>query len=134
MNILEKIWVDLILNIKDPDYKSMWKFYTLFIMTVLLSLNMVTILVLLPFDMPRININIFPGKMIDGAIEFFVMYGIPCFLINYFMIFHKKRYQILKKCHKNYKGRLFVLYMISSFVIIAIPIFAHCLKYGIKFQ
>lgn len=121
-----KIWVDTIVNIKkNPQHKSDWKFYSMFFMTMLTSLNLITVLMWLGFLGLKTNflkISIFPGTMLDSFAMFLIQFALPCILLNYFFIFHRGKYKKLIEEHADRKGKLFLIYMFGTIGVFIIPV------------
>jgi hypothetical protein len=122
------MWVDAILKAQSvPENKGfMWKFYTLTGITVAMSFNLMLIgLILhtLGIDMPTFKTTYFEGALgakMNSFIGYIIsFFGLP-FLINYFLIFFKKRYKKLIKQYPYKNGRWFTIYFVSS--LAALPL------------
>jgi hypothetical protein len=125
-NLYYNIWVDTIVNIKkNPQRKSDWKFYSMFFMTILTSLNLITVLMWLGFLGLKTNflkINVFPGTMLDSFAMYLIQFGLPCFLLNYFFVFYKDKYKKLIEEHTDRKGKLFLIYLFGTIGVFIIPV------------
>lgn len=130
-NLFYKIWVDVIVNFhKNPQVKSSWKFDSMFIMSMLVALNIMMIFMWIGFlgihtnlfKIPSLEIDFFPGTMLDSFTMFFLQYALPSLLLNYFLIFHKEKYKHLIKKYSDYKGKLFMVYMFATIGIFFIPV------------
>lgn len=125
-NLYYNIWVDAIFNVKkNPLHKRDWKFYSMFFMTILTSLNAGTVLMWLGFLGLKTNflkINVFPGTMLDSFAMFLIQFALPCFLLNYFLVFHKDKYKRLIEGHADRKGRLFLIYLFGTIGVFIIPV------------
>ncbi|MGI8891920.1 MAG: hypothetical protein ACR2GN_00535 [Bacteroidia bacterium] len=68
-----------------------------------------------------LNLNIFPGTYLDNALSGFITLLLPFLLLNYILIFYKKKHIKYKNCRKiNTKGRFsfaYVLISISVYVL-----------------
>lgn len=49
----------------------------------------------LGFKTNILNIDIFPGTMLDSFTMFLIQFALPCFMLNYFSIFYMGRYKQL---------------------------------------
>ncbi len=123
MKLYYKTWVDCILKARaQAQNKKDWKVYTMIFMSMTMALNLVLILFIL-HDLRivkgifKIPIDIFPGTRIDAFFSFFFSYFLPFLLLNYFLIFHKDRYQILIKKYPYQNGKLFIKYFLGSLCI-----------------
>lgn len=130
-NLYYNIWVDAIVNIKkNPQRKNDWKFYSMFFMTILTSLNLGTVLMWIGSlgyntKMFRINlfhIDFFPGTMLDSFAMYLIQFGAPCFLLNYFFVFYKDKYKKLIEEHTDRKGKLFLIYLFGTIGVFIIPV------------
>lgn len=98
MNIYYKIWADAILRFKkhNPNRKD-WKWALFLLITWINALNFWMVLLWLKyfeiFDVPLLEISFLPGTLLDKFFAFAIEFALPFALINYFLIFHKKRYQ-----------------------------------------
>lgn len=72
------------------------RFYTLLIFSLAQYLNVILLLFILTGLGLNINIfleiNIFPGRILNGLISGFISLGLPLLLLNYFLVFYKKTY------------------------------------------
>lgn len=125
-NLYYKIWVDIIIGIKkNPQHKNDWKYFSMFFMTILTSLNLMTIIMWLGyFDIKTflIEIEALPGTMLDSFVSFIIQFALPCFILNYFLIFHKERYKKLVEKYTYRKGKVFLTYMFSTIGIFIMPV------------
>lgn len=99
------IWADAIVRFKyhHPDEK-LWKVKLLVILSVMNSLNLFMIALWAQyfglFKISFIEVNIF--SPLDKSISFALTFAMPFFIVNYFLVFHRSRYeQILKKTPKS---------------------------------
>ena len=119
-NIYYTIWIDCILQLrKQPFNKDSWKWKSMMIISLAMSLNFMLIIALLGlvFDFPKnyvVQINIFAGSILDSLLSFMILYGLPVVLFNYFMIFYKDKYEILRKKYAFFHGRYFLVYFFLS--------------------
>lgn len=126
-----RIWVDAIVNIrKNPQHKNNWKFYSMFIMTLLVAINVMTVLMWIGygganfglFQLNLLEIDFFPGTMLDSFAMFLLQFAFPSFLLNFFSIFHRDRYKRLIVKYSDRKGKALVMYMFITIGLFIIPV------------
>lgn len=125
-----RIWVDAIIAAqkKNAANDNGWKYILLIAFSVAQGINLLTIFFLLVTIGFKIDIfidfDIFPGTMLDGFLSAFITLFLPFIIFNYFMIFWKNRFEILKERYSsmNSKGIPFVIYVVVSGLIFIIPI------------
>lgn len=120
-NLFYAIWVDAIVNFRkhNPDMSN-WKFNVFILQTTCNALNLVVIDILINlffFKIPLINIDIFPGTMLNSFSVYVIQYASPFILINYFLIFYKDRYKRLIEKYPDRKGKLAMIYTTCSAII-----------------
>ncbi len=127
MKLYYTIWVDCILRAKSqPQNKNNWRFFTMLFMSMSMALNLwfISFILMLHLNFSLsiypFKIDLFPATRIDAFVSFFLSYLLPPLLFNYFLIFHKNKYQELIKIYPYYEGRLFLKYFLGSLGIIAI--------------
>jgi hypothetical protein len=71
-----------------------------------------------------INFDFLPNTMLDSFLSSLITLFLPFIILNYFLIFYRRRYQIIIKesSNKNTKGRKFMLYFVLSMLIFILPI------------
>jgi hypothetical protein len=124
MNLYYKIWVDGLRKLKSiPANRSMWKFYAMIFISMAMAINFMLIIAILERNVFRTNFyhlefDFFPELKLNSFLSFFILFLGPCVLINYFLIFRKKRYELLfKKYTVNYNGKLCVAYIMTSYFL-----------------
>lgn len=128
MNLYYSVWVDCIVRIKSqPTNKESWKGLSLFAMTMTMSLNYAIIMTVfqkcIGDDLYNINIDVFPGKKLDSALTYFILYFAPMLLINYWFIFRNKRYDSLIQKYKYHNGKRFFVYFYGTLSLILVLVF-----------
>jgi hypothetical protein len=141
MNIYYKIWVDCILRLRSQKQnKNTWMEKSMFLMTTAMTFNFMLFMAIferhiLGFPFYEFNIvspNVIP---IEGANDFLntlVLFVLPCFVVNYLLIFlRKKKLKKLIRKYKypNYKGKLFVTYFLISGFLPLVLIFGNIIIY-----
>jgi hypothetical protein len=124
------IWIEaIVLARKKPENKSNWKLMTMLFMSMAMALNLLLALVLLQHFLLHkmiynIHVDVFPGEKLDDAISFFMLFLLPCVLVNYFLIMHNNRYEWLFEKYGNQQHGLFVPYfLVSLFLPLVLLIF-----------
>jgi len=131
-NIYYLIWADSIQSIRkfQPNNKN-WKFKTFFFITSMNSFNLWTIMLWLKYlnilTLYHVNIEFFPGHMLNNFVSFMINFASPFILINYFVIIRNNRYEKILERYKNLKIRYGFIYMVSSIIIS----FLSAILYGI---
>jgi len=129
-NLYYIIWIDAINAAieKNGENQKDWKIVLLIIFSVAQGVNLLTLFFWLSAFNIKYDIffdfDIFPGEMIDGFLSGFITLFLPFILINYLLIFRKRRYQkYIKLFSGNHtKGKAFMLYFIISILIFILPI------------
>lgn len=125
MKIYYKIWVDCIRKARSqPQNKSNWKLFTMIFMSMAMAINLwfITFVLMVHFkySIPffPLKIGVFQGTRIGSFVNFFVSYLLPFLILNYFLIFYKRKYKKLIKVYPYRKGILFSAYFFGSLGII----------------
>ena len=116
-NIYYLIWSDAIQSIKKhhPNMKS-WKKEIFIFITTMYALNIWIIFLWLKYfgiNIPLIDLDLFPGNMIDSILNFVIEFALMIGLLNYFLVFHNNRYEKIIEKYKNLKIRYGSIYSIS---------------------
>ena len=118
-----KIWADAILWERKRYKKSRdWRFYTLFGMTMAMGCNYLTVIFLSNgfLDLKlgyAININIFPLYNLNRALSGLISFYAPFLIINYLLVFHRKKYLRIVRKYGYSGGRLYAFYVVSSILL-----------------
>lgn len=62
----------------------------------------------------KLDLDIFPGNILDVFSSFFILYLLPMLIINYFLIFYNGRYEKLIQKYPYRNGKLFGVYFALS--------------------
>ena len=114
-NVYYLIWTDAIISFKkyNPKRKD-WKFTLWFFISWMNALNFWIVLIWLKYFkmyvIPIINIDIFPGTLLNDFCSFSIEFAFPFGIVNYFLIFHKNRYEKIIIRHRNDKIRYAPIY------------------------
>jgi len=141
MNIYYKIWVDCILRFKSQKQnKNSWPEWSMFSMTTAMTVNLMFFMAIferhiLGFSFYELNIvspNVVPIEGVNDFLNTLVLFVMPCFVVNYLLIFfRKKRLKKLIRKYKypNYNGKLFATYFLISLFLPVVLIFANIIIY-----
>ena len=105
-NIYYLIWSDSILSYKrfHPE-KAEWKIAIFLLNTWINALNWWIIFIWLKFfnviDVSLLNLDFFPGSMLDKLIAFTIIFALPFGILNYFLVFYKDRYKRIIEKYPN---------------------------------
>lgn len=106
-NYYDLIWSDAIQRgrLHNPDDKN-WKFrisfYISFLEGIILSMTLTWLKKFSIYEVEQIYIDFCRYDKVNYAISYFVMYVVPFFVLNYFLIFFRNRYEkIVKKYPMN---------------------------------
>lgn len=119
LGLYYRIWVDCIKRAQlKPANKKNWQQGTLLIMSICMALNIMLIMVLLQQLVfvnffYYINLDFLPHQ-IEYLLNFLILFFLPCFGINYLLVFANKRYERLLGKYPYYNGRLILVYLVVS--------------------
>jgi hypothetical protein len=126
-----KIWADAIQRYWKHHPKQPWKLNVFLMMTWMHTLNaFIVALWLKYFDIlviPILEVELFPGNLIDAFLSFAITFSPPFILVNYFFIFYKNRYEKIVERHKDFKYNYAMIYSLS----IVIGAFVSAVLYGL---
>lgn len=122
MNLYYKIWVDAIVKLRSrPQNAGIWKYFAMAFMSMAMSLNFMFLMAILQrnvikTDFYSLDINIFPGTILNSFTSFLILFLSPMIILNYFLIFYRDRYETLIKKYKYSNGKLFLTYFLLSLI------------------
>jgi|SRR5690554_1333565 len=126
-----KIWADAIKRYWKNHPKQPWKLNVFIIMTWVHALNAFILILWLVFfkilPVPVLELDFFPGNLIDAFLSFAVTFLPPFILVNYFLVFYKNRYKKIVIRYKDFKYNLAMIYSLS----IVIGAFVSAVLYGL---
>ena len=126
-NLYYEIWVDAIIFEKTKHgHLRNWKTFTLIPISILQGINLLTIFFWLvtfgiKFDI-FFDFNLFPGEMLDGSISGFITLFLPFLILNYFLVFRRKKYKTLIEKYDYRKGKLYLTYFLTTILVFILPI------------
>jgi hypothetical protein len=134
MRIYYLIWVDCITNlmVKEKDERNL-KIKSMFAMCMAMTANFFLPTMFLQrqghLKFYDINFNI-PYPPLNNLANFFVLFMLPCIVINYLLIIHNNRYKKLLIRYPYNNRKLFVWYFtISMFSPVAFIVIGKFLYY-----
>jgi len=113
------VWTDIILQLqKNPLNKKSWKWYSLFVMSFCFGFNYVPILLLLPKSLDPLvyfrEFHFFSSDFLDTLFHGLILFLLPGYILHYFLVFYKKKYEKFTKEYSFKNGNLFMKYMLVS--------------------
>lgn len=119
-NIYYIVWSNAInrLRFVNPNGNS-WKFYSMLFITIAMAMNLAMLVTIierhvLKIDSYHLNFQHYIGVKLNTVLDFTVKFFFPPFVLNYLLIFRRKRYEFITKQYKSYNGKLAVTYIILS--------------------
>jgi hypothetical protein len=114
------IWTDCIKKIQTvPASKNNWKLYSFLILSNVMGLNLVFLSAILPNYiiwnyLSYFKIDCFKGNTLDSLFNGLILFMLPMFLINYFLVFRNDRYKVFIEKYQSYNGNYFKKYLLLS--------------------
>ncbi|MCC8424597.1 hypothetical protein [Mucilaginibacter sp. UR6-11] len=128
MRIYYKIWADAIVQERSKkDRESSWKMFSNASMSILMGINLLTLLLLLRLLSGGRFLILFPMHLLKYAglntgISVLLTYFAPFIILNYLLVFNNNKYEEIIRKYGNRKGKLYNRYALTSFGIIVIPL------------
>lgn len=123
LGVYYRIWVDCIQRAKRQasNNKESWQTITMLFMTLSMSANFILIMTVLEKSafqtyFYKIDLSFLPTR-INNVLAYLFLFILPCILVNYLLIFRKKRYQKLLLKYPYYNGKLFLAYFLISMLL-----------------
>jgi hypothetical protein len=119
MNIYNKIWVDCIVRLKSlPKNKDNWELKAMIMMTMAMTFNFALVMAILQrnilgYYFYKLDFSFLPERT-GNVISFIILFILPCLIINYLLIFRKRRYRRLIEKYPYYNGKLSLAYILIS--------------------
>ena len=116
------LWTDVILQLqKNPYNKKSWKWYSLFVMSFIFGANYVPLLAILPDGLDPLvwfrEFRFASSNFLDTLLHGMILFLLPGYILHYFLVFYKKKYERFTKVYKFHNGKLFTKYMLISFFV-----------------
>jgi hypothetical protein len=113
-------WADAIFYYNSEKFQYDWKFYSLLHTTVAISLFLMFLSVfLVPNDFfgLLLEIDLMPGSKIEGGIIGFLVFGAVPLFINYFLIFHNNKHELIVNKYTHSNGKLVKIVLYSMLLL-----------------
>jgi len=135
MNIYYKIWVDCILRLRSQEQnKDTWKEWGMIMMTIAMTANFMFFMTIferhvLGYSFYEFHISspniVSDVERVNDVLNALVLFVLPCFVVNFLLIFRKKRLKKLIRKYKYpyYNGKLFLTYFLISLFLPLVLIF-----------
>jgi len=98
-NYYYALWIDVILQFKKRNPKGNWKLTSFFFITVINGLNLLIILLWMKLlnivQMNAVIEVVKTNSLLKSPIIFYSILCLPFAIVNYFLIFHKDRFEKL---------------------------------------
>ena len=116
MKLYYKIWVDAITKIRNFD-DYMWKSKTLITISFWMGVVFMVFVAIfehdiLGFTFYKLNLDNYIAKPWCDLFESILLFFMPFIVINYFLIFYKKRYETLLKKYEYKNGKYFTTFFL----------------------
>lgn len=118
--IYNSLVVSTIFAMKAGAFSDIWKSMTLFILTICFMLNLLSVWMIIdhfccPGFTKFLAFDFISSDYYNGLIYLLVYFFIPPFIINYLLIFRRKKYEILLINYPQAKSkRLFFIHFMGS--------------------
>jgi hypothetical protein len=119
MGLYYRIWVDFIVKLNSRDVnKNNWQLTSIIAMSIAMTFNLVLFMAILQRHVLghyfyKLNLPLF-SSLENSIFSIFILFLLPCTVINYLLIFRGKRYEMLLKKYSYNNGKLFVTYFSIS--------------------
>jgi hypothetical protein len=119
LRLYYRIWVDAIKRAKSrPENRKNWPMGTMIFMSISMTLNLLLIMTILQKQLLggffyHLEFTFLP-RYASNVVSFIVLFVLPCVLINYFLIFYRRRYEQILKKYPYKDGKLFLTYFLVS--------------------
>jgi hypothetical protein len=120
-NIYYSVWSDLILGLQNKNRLKSEKWFILFFMSFCLGLNYAPIIFLLPKSIDPFvffrEIRFFDSDFLNTLVHGLILFLLPGYIVNYFLVFYKKKYEKFTKKYEYQNLKYFMRYLTISAVI-----------------
>ena len=122
------VWADLILTIQKKTNK--WetnKWYFLFVMSFCFGANYVPLLLLFPDCIYPLKLfrewHVFNSDFLNLLIPSMIIFLLPGYIIHYYLVFYKKKYEQFIKEYESHNGKFIMKYITISLIAPAVLLF-----------
>ena len=103
------------------DNRNDWQIKSLITMSILMTFNLALFMILIQkyvfgYYFYEIKLPLFTYRG-DFILTILVLYFLPCVIINYFLILHRKRYEKLLNFFSYRNGKLILSYLLISIIL-----------------
>jgi hypothetical protein len=122
MRIYYRIWVDCITRLRSIEAnKNNWQLKSIIAMSFAMTYNFVLLMAILQRHVLghyfyKLNIP-FLSHYENNILTIFILFILPCVILNYLLIFRGKRYEKLLKKYSYHNGKLFAAYFSISLLL-----------------
>lgn len=122
LSLYYKLWVDCIVRIRQqPENKHNWHTKAMTFMTLAMSANFIFIMTILEkyvfqIYFYKIDFSFLPTRL-NNLLAYIFLFIFPCLVLNYILVFRKKRYENLIERYKYHNGKLFLVYFLISLLL-----------------
>ena len=130
IDLYYKIWVDCLVRLRSQDKnKSDWREKGMIMITIAMTFNFMLFMAILERGMLGCYFYklSFPSlsDRFNNVLSILVLHFLPIAIINYLLIFRKRRYWKLIKKYPYYNGKLAVPYFTISLLLPVILLFVY---------
>ena len=117
-----RIWVDCISRARrQPDSRQSWQTNCMIFMTLAMTFNFILAMTIfeeyvLKNYFYKLDFSLLPVR-INNVLSYLILFILPCVVINYLLIFRKRKYEKLLKKYPYYNGKLFLIYFLISMLL-----------------
>ncbi|MEI7504974.1 MAG: hypothetical protein WCJ61_17000 [Paludibacter sp.] len=111
----------LMFYVSTVNAMSIWQVFSLFELFGLIKIHW-------------IRFDIFPTERLNSGLSTFFMFVFPCMLINYFLIFWRKRYIKIIDVYATEKGNYGDIYLKTVLITVSILVFGYGIISGNIFK
>jgi hypothetical protein len=122
LGLYYRIWVDCIKRAKSlPANKYNWPVASMLFMSMAMIFNFALFMVILQSNILgcyfyKLDVS-FLSKYSSNIVSFLLLFVLPVVIVNYLLIFRKKRYKMLMNKYPYYNGKLFIIYLTVSLLL-----------------
>lgn len=123
MKLYYKIWADALYVGKKNSKDWKWMLQVHFAMLMSLKFRLFMAILqrnILGFKFYEFKAKLFPNDIMNITFEYLLLYYLPFFVINYYLIFYENKHEQIVNEYKNYNGKLFALYYFLSLLPLVI--------------
>lgn len=122
LGLYYRIWVDFIIRAKkNPANNGNWQQGSMIFMTLAMSSNFILIMTILERHVLKrtvytLNFSFLPERA-NSVLSYIFLFILPCWIMNYLLIFRNKRYLKLLERYPYKNGKLAISYFVISLML-----------------